>query len=86
MCSRLLFSRSPFHILLSNIPLNFVMHFSFFVSKFFYLAITVQPDNLAAGQDMSTDILKEKIKTALDELAEKQETFIIVIDAINQVI
>jgi len=46
----------------------------------------VQPDNLAAGQDMSTDMLKEKIKKALDELAEKQEVFIIVIDAINQVI
>ena len=46
----------------------------------------MQPDNLAAGQDMSTDMLKEKMKKALDELAEKQEVFIIVIDAINQVI
>lgn len=44
----------------------------------------VQPDNLAAGQGMSTDMLKEKMKKALDELAEKQEVFIIVIDAINQ--
>lgn len=46
----------------------------------------MQPDNLAAGQGMSTDMLKEKMKKALDELAEKQEVFIIVIDAINQVI
>ena len=46
----------------------------------------MQPDNLAAGQVMSTDMLKEKMKKALDELAEKQEVFIIVIDAINQVI
>ena len=46
----------------------------------------MQPDNLAAGQDMSTDMLKEKMKKALNELAEKQEVFIIVIDAINQVI
>ena len=46
----------------------------------------MQPDNLAAGQVMSTDMLKKKMKKALDELAEKQEVFIIVIDAINQVI
>ena len=46
----------------------------------------MQPDNLAAGQGMSTDMLKEKMNKALDELAEKQEVFIIVIDAINQVI
>lgn len=46
----------------------------------------MQPDNLAAGQGMSTDMLKEEMKKALDELAEKQEVFIIVIDAINQVI
>ena len=46
----------------------------------------MQPDNLAAGQGMSTDMLKEKMTKALDELAEKQEVFIIVIDAINQVI
>ena len=63
------------------------MHYSFFCFLiFFYFAITVQPDNLAAGQDMSTDMLKEKMKKALNELAEKQEVFIIVIDAINQVI
>lgn len=62
------------------------MHYSFFVSKFFYLAVTVQPENLAVGQHMSTDMLKEMMKKALDELAEKQEVFIIVIDAINQVI
>ena len=46
----------------------------------------MQPDNLAAGQGMSTDMVKEKMKKALGELAEKQEVFIIVIDAINQVI
>jgi len=46
----------------------------------------VQPKDLAAVEDMSMNMLKQEINKSLEELANKEEIFVIMIDAINQVI
>jgi len=46
----------------------------------------VQPKDLAAVEDMNMNMLKQEINKSLEELANKEEIFVIMIDAINQVI
>ena len=46
----------------------------------------MQPKDLAAVEDMSMNMLKQEINKSLEELANKEEIFVIMIDAINQVI
>ena len=46
----------------------------------------MQPQDLAAVEDMSMNMLKQEINKSLEGLANKQEIFVIMIDAISQVI
>lgn len=46
----------------------------------------MQPKDLAAVEDMNMNMLKQEINKSLEELANKEEIFVIMIDAINQVI
>ena len=46
----------------------------------------MQPKDLAAVEDMSMNMLKQEINKSLEELANKEEIFVIMTDAINQVI
>lgn len=51
----------------------------------FALIATVQPENLAAVEEMSMETLEKEINQGLEEIAKREEVFVIVIDAINQV-
>ena len=48
--------------------------------------MTVKPKDVAAVEDMSMDMLKQEIKKDLEEVANREEVFVIIIDATNQVI
>ena len=52
----------------------------------FALTATFQLTDAASVEDMSTDMLKQEIQKGLEEIAKREEVFVIIIDAINQVI
>ena len=45
----------------------------------------MQPKDLAAVENMGQEMLKQEISKGLKEIAEREEVFVIIIDAINQV-